>query len=233
MACKRPGVRVPLAPLPGVSPGQGPVRWPASYRCQVIIIWASSTLFCNSRRSVGRARAAAASCVSGKRAGCHRHRRWDGEVLPRLLLQGHHTWWQIFAVHRTARQLPVFDEVTNQVTTVSDSRVTCRSPRLGAGSFISPSQSLAGLVRYLVAEAEGCEGAVIYVPRVEEAVDAAGGGNCAVVGQLDRYVADDEQCRVFRLPGVLNFVGSEDHLGPTCRGSPDFHVLYLVTTAAD
>jgi len=34
---------------------------------------------------------------------------WDGEGQPRLLVAGHHTWWQIFALNWTALLVPVVD----------------------------------------------------------------------------------------------------------------------------
>jgi hypothetical protein len=43
-----------------------------------------------------------------------------------------------------------------------------------------------GSLRYSISEAEGCQCAVVYVPRVVELVYSACGGNCPVVGTLDR-----------------------------------------------
>src|SRR5215471_9565291 len=95
-------------------------------------------------------------------------------------------------------------------------------PLLPGGDSTNRIGKSASLVRYPVLEAEGFESAVVYVPRVIAMAVPACGGNGPVVAPLDRQVADDEQGHVCHLPGVVHLIGSEDHLGPVCRGALDF-----------
>lgn len=71
------------------------------------------------------------------------------------------------------------------------------------------------------------------MPRVIEVADSTRGGNCPVFVPLDFHVAEDKQRGALVLPGVPNFVGGEDHLGPVCGGSFDLNMPYLVTTVAE
>ena len=70
MACKRPGVRVPLAPLSDVSAGQRPVRHAGPLSLPDPIIWAPPSVSHSSPRSMEHTRAAVTSCVPCKRRGC-------------------------------------------------------------------------------------------------------------------------------------------------------------------